>query len=234
MRYSLWVSPLINVLLISADGPDSVCCFLFVREMMGSGNGENDCTSEGCKLGNARLRTTWPWLIGIRRKKLKLIISYKLDNLPGLLLFIWQTLQLTNKILPWYFHIKSPFRRLADVFCAALKAWLFMKWIGGEQWHRMETGLVLKGSDPDAWITEHSAAAVGHSGPVKHVLYPLCKAGLKQSTVETAGLSLGPEYTQTGVTFRKLCVKYRSFWDHLRTRCSGIKALTGSQMSDMG
>lgn len=51
-------------------------------------------------------------------------------------------------------------------------------------------GARSQGSDPDAWITEHSAAAVGHSGPVKHVLYPLYKEGLEQSTVETPGPGL--------------------------------------------
>lgn len=64
-----------------------------------------------------------------------------------------------------------------------------------------------KGPDPDAWITEHSAAAVGHSGPVKHVLYLLCKEGLKQSTVGTPGLSLCPDSIQTTLSLRKLYVE---------------------------
>lgn len=42
-------------MFFSADGPDSVSCFLFVHEMMG--NREKVRTSEGCKLGKARLRT---------------------------------------------------------------------------------------------------------------------------------------------------------------------------------
>lgn len=46
--------------LTSVDGPDTVRGFLLVNETMGSGNGKNDCTSEGCKLGKARLRTNWP------------------------------------------------------------------------------------------------------------------------------------------------------------------------------
>lgn len=44
-----------------------------------------------------------------------------------------------------------------------------------------------QGSDPDAWTTEHSAAAVGHWGPVKSVLYPFYKEELEQSTVGTLG-----------------------------------------------
>lgn len=27
---------------------------------MGKANGEKDCTSEGCRLGKAKLRTNWP------------------------------------------------------------------------------------------------------------------------------------------------------------------------------
>lgn len=62
---------MINVLFTTTDGADSVCCFLFVHDMMG--NGENDSTNEGCKLGKARLRTNW--LIGTRGKKLRVISS---------------------------------------------------------------------------------------------------------------------------------------------------------------
>lgn len=65
----------------------------------------------------------------------------------------------------------------------------------------METGAR---SDPDVWITELGAAAEGHSGPVKHVLYLLCKEGLKQSTVESAGLSLGPESTRKLRVFEEI------------------------------
>lgn len=42
-------------MFLSADGPDAVSRFLFVQEMMG--NREKVRTSEGCKLGKARLRT---------------------------------------------------------------------------------------------------------------------------------------------------------------------------------
>lgn len=42
-------------MFISAGGPDSVSCFLFVHQTMG--NREKVRTSEGCKLGKARLRT---------------------------------------------------------------------------------------------------------------------------------------------------------------------------------
>lgn len=54
-RYSRCVFARINAMFISADGPDSASCFLFVHEMMG--NREKVRTSEGCKLGKARLRT---------------------------------------------------------------------------------------------------------------------------------------------------------------------------------
>lgn len=47
-------------------------------------------------------------------------------------------------------------------------------------------GALSQGSDPDARITEHSAAAV------EHVFYPLCKR-LKQSSVETQELGLHPD-----------------------------------------
>lgn len=129
MRYSLCVSPLINVQFISTDGPDSVCCFLFVREMMG--NGENDCTSEGCKLGKARLRTNGPCgFIGIRRKKLKLIISYTLNNVSEKLLFTFLSAADKQDNIIFPLHMNRPFRR---DFCAASRAWLFLKWIG---WRR--------------------------------------------------------------------------------------------------
>lgn len=55
-RYSRWVLARVNAIFTSAGGPDSGSCFLFVQEMMG--NREKVRTSEGCKLGKARLRTS--------------------------------------------------------------------------------------------------------------------------------------------------------------------------------
>lgn len=74
--------------MLSISGSDSVCCHLSVQGMMGSRNGENDCTKEGCKLGKARLRTNRSYgSTGTRRKKLKLIISYQLNSLTHIKLF---------------------------------------------------------------------------------------------------------------------------------------------------
>lgn len=60
IRYSLCVPLLTDKLFSFADERDSVGCVLLVHGIMGIGNGYNDCTSEGCKLGKARLRTKWP------------------------------------------------------------------------------------------------------------------------------------------------------------------------------
>lgn len=92
-RYSLCVLASINVMFISADGPDSVCCFLFVHKMMG--NGEKVCTSEGCRLGKARLRTNYMWLMGIGRRRTT--VSYSPNSLSDQLVFILRSLMLTNK-----------------------------------------------------------------------------------------------------------------------------------------
>lgn len=174
MIYSLCVSLLINVLFISADGPDSVCRFLFVHEMMG--NGENDCTSEGCKLGKARLRTNWPygssgweggnWLLATRRTICR--------NCWCLFL---RSLLLTNETKTSSLFTLTTLSAVCD-FCAALKAWLF-------EVKRMETGPVLKGTDPDAWITQCSCS---QPLTVMHVLYPLCKVGLKHSAASSQNL----------------------------------------------
>lgn len=81
-------------MFISADGPDSVCCFLFVHKMMA--NGEKVCTSEGCRLGKAKLRTNYMWLMGIGRRK-RPTVSYSPNSLSDQLVFILRSLMLTNK-----------------------------------------------------------------------------------------------------------------------------------------
>lgn len=92
-RYSLCVLASINVTFTSADGADSVCCFLFVHKMMG--NGEKVCTSEGCRLGKARLRTNYMWLMGIGRRRPT--VSDSPNSLSDQLVFILRALLLTNK-----------------------------------------------------------------------------------------------------------------------------------------
>lgn len=73
-------------------------------------------------------------------------------------------------------------------------------------------------SDPDVWFAERGAAAEGHSGPVKHVLYLLCKEGLKQSTAESAGLSLSPDSTRKLRDFEEIVSRNLNpaLWDFLR------------------
>ncbi len=125
MKYSLCVSPLINVLLISADAPDSLSCFLFAHEMMGRGNRENDCTSEGCKLGKARLRTNWPYGS----------LGWEERDWNWRLAAHWTSVRLLSFIFTLMIH--SAFWSV-DVFCASLTAWLFLSWIGSERWHRAD------------------------------------------------------------------------------------------------
>lgn len=77
--------------VIRADGPDSVCRFLFVRKMMG--NGEKVRTSEGCRLGNARLRTNHMGLVGTGSRRAT--VSYSPDSPAEQLEFISRSVPLT-------------------------------------------------------------------------------------------------------------------------------------------
>lgn len=116
------------------------------------------------------------------------------------------------------FDIIYPFITCA-FFCAALKAWLCMDWIGTVQRH----SLVLT-------QTPGLQSTVQLQSALEHVLYPLCKSGIKQSTVETVGLGLGPTISTDHRDFKKqlgdLIFLNPSLWELLRI-CSVIKAPKG-------
>lgn len=148
---------------VPTGGPGSVRCFLFVREMMG--NGENDCTSEGCKLGKARLRTNWPYgFVGISRKKL--IISHTLSNLSE---------KLTNKTTS------------SSLFTWRLRSWRFLRATKGPIvfWSELDGDGARSERDWPRCLDYSSQCSCSRALAASHAL---CKAGLKQSTASSPNL----------------------------------------------